>query len=151
MVSKRMSDEHNEHAREAAALIVPKPRGRSVAISDEDIEHALDRLANGDTMRNITADLGVTRSALLKRANVDDEFGKMMRIAMEIGTFAMLENAQNAIMGGECSTGDIRRDKEIADFAKWYAARMGRRIWGDRLTVDHASVVVNLPDRAGDV
>ena len=48
--------------------------------------------------------------------------------------------------GGEASTGDIRRDTEIAKFAQWYAAKIARRDFGDRVQIDHARVIVNLPD-----
>jgi hypothetical protein len=143
MVSKRQSDIHSDFARKAAVVPV-KPRGRSVAIPLEAVEAALDRLANGDTMKNVTADLGVTRNALLKRATVDEDFSIQLRAAMEIGTFAMLENAFDAISGGECSTGDVRRDAEIANFAKWYASRMARNHFGDRVQVDQRQVVVTI-------
>lgn len=127
-----------------------KPRGRSVAIPPEAVEDALDRLANGDTMKNVTADLGVTRNALLKRASVDEQFASQLRTAMEIGVFAMLENAFDAISGGECSTGDVRRDAEIAGFAKWYAARMSRNHFGDRVQVDQRQVIVNITSDDAD-
>lgn len=153
MTSKRVTEQASEHAEISAANDIQKakPRGKPVAISEEDIEHALDRLANGDMMRNVTRDLGVTRSALLKRANVDDEFGKTLRLAMEIGTFAMLENAYDTISGGELSTGDVQRDREIARFAQWYASRIGRRHFGERLQIDQGRVVINLPEWATSV
>jgi len=50
MPSKRSSDIHSAFSRESSIPTVAKPRGKPVAISDQNLETALDRLANGDTM-----------------------------------------------------------------------------------------------------
>lgn len=63
-------------------MVPVKPRGRSAAIPPEAVEQALDRLANGDTMKNVTPDLRVTRIALLHGASVDEQFACQFRAAM---------------------------------------------------------------------
>lgn len=114
-------------------------------VTEEQYQHALERLANGDTMRNVTQELGLSRSALLVRANQHDDFRTRLSTAMEIGMLARLENAGEALAGGEGSTNSIERDKAVADFAKWMAARLGRRMFGDKLQIDQRSVNIIIP------
>lgn len=115
-----------------------RPRGSSVALSDDDVAWALERLACGDSMKNVMATLGVTRNALLKRAKVDDTFGRELWVAMEIGTFAMLENAVDELRD---PTTDFNRARELLRHAQWFASRIGRRHFSESVEVSHKTVI----------
>lgn len=117
-------------------------------LNDEETVWALDRIAAGDTMMNITAQLGVSRAALYVRAYDDpDGFGRKLASAMEIGTFQRLENAENMLLNGELSTGDPIRDREYMKYAQWMASRLNRKVFGERALIDtKGGVTIVLPD-----
>lgn len=115
-------------------------------VTEQQYQDALQRLADGDTMRNVTQELGLSRSALLVRAYDHEDFGRMLATAMEIGQLAQLENAVDGLRGGEMSTGSIERDKAVADFAKWMASRVARRLFGDKLQIDQRQLQIVIRD-----
>jgi len=107
MTGKQGSHDYKDLAGKTAKV---RPCGMQVTLSHDQINDALDRLAAGDSMLHVTTDLKVSRNALHKRACVDCAFGESLRMAMMIGTHALLENAVDAPSGGEHSTGSERRD-----------------------------------------
>lgn len=136
-------------ARNDLAVVVDKvlavEPSRRVPLSDDQLEWALDRIAAGDTMRNVTKSLGISRAALAVRAHDDpDGFGKSLSIAQEIGTWSRLENAEDMIMNGELSTGSFDRDREALKYAMWMASKLNRTKFGDKLQIDHRSVNVHI-------
>lgn len=122
------------------AIIEAKPH-RKMTLSDADLDYALQRLADGDTMRNVTTELGIARASLFIRGIHDEEFNRQLRNALAIGQWTRLEAAGAALAGGEGSTGSIERDKAVADFTKWMASRINRRDFGDRLQVDQRQIM----------
>lgn len=116
-------------------------------VTEEQFAWALDRIASGDTVRNVSLHLQITRSALRSRANGDPDFAARLDEAQAMGAWARLENAEDRLING---TGSVERDKAIMDYAKWMAARLDRRTFGDRVQVDatHTIAPVMLPSIA---
>jgi hypothetical protein len=132
----------SEIAREASTALVKRAAngleidaktGRFKAkLTDENIMYALERLMSGDTMRNVTEELGISRSALFVRAHSDPEFKSMLQTALEMGTWSLVENTLLELQ----TTDDPAKTRALADFVKWYAARVARGQFGDKVQVD---------------
>jgi hypothetical protein len=131
------------------AAMAKDDKGRFVAkLSSEQWDNALERMASGDTMKNICDAFKVSRSTLLQRASRDPDFERDLRMAMEMGQYARVENGYDAVKGGECSTGSIERDKLVAQYTQWMAARLSRKQFGDRSIIEAQSINITLkPDQ----
>lgn len=143
---KALAVTNNEVVGEAVANAMAKDaKGKFLAkLTEENAAWALEQLAAGDTMRNVCAKLNISRTALLNRAARDTEFERDLRLAMEIGAFNLIETAMEAVWGGEASTGSIERDKLVAQFAQWYAARINRKQFGDRAMIEANNIAIHL-------
>ena len=121
-------------------------------ITEEQYQEALFRLACGEMMATVTADLGLSRSALLVRAGTDEEFGRILKAAQTMGTSARLENAESALWGKEpYTTGNVQRDKALAEHARWMASRLDRETYGDKITHDVRSLNITVVKDDGDI
>lgn len=119
--------------------------GRFISkVADAEWEWAIERLAAGDSMRNVCAHLQVTRYALMQKAIKDTKFKAMLDAAIDYGGHAMVDNALDAAWGGDCSTGSIERDKLVVQMVQWYAARRSRKAFGDRQEIDVRTVQITL-------
>ena len=99
--------------RDARGRLLPK-------VSDAQTDHAIERIAAGDSQKNVTAQLGVARSHLLERAHRDPDFKERLRTAQEMGAYAIVENTLNIASDGDLSSGSIERDKLMCDVAwRW--------------------------------
>lgn len=132
------------------AMQVDAKDKRLTKLSEQEYDWALEQLAAGNSMRNVCSHLGVSRSALLVRASYDPDFDRLLRLSMEIGAHNMVETALDAVWGGESSTGSIERDKLVAQFTQWYAARRSRKDYGDRALIDAQSISITLKQSDSD-
>ena len=158
-MTKRRSPSHttigHEIDRERADLVIAEDRAivqrTGGKVSEEDYQDALLRLASGEQMKSVTERLGLSRNALLVRANRDEEFNRMLDIAHQMGAWARIENAERMLLDSDTSVGAVRKATAYADFVKWLAPRLHRERFGDKLQVDQRMVTINLPDWAKHV
>ena len=142
-----------EQVRKDIAVTVDKTFAVTVQkrLSDDEEVWALDRITAGDTMLSVTQQLGVGRGALFSRAYDDPNgFGRKLALAMEIGTFARLENAENMIRKGDLTTGEFDRDKEYMRYAQFMAKTLNRRTFGDRQQIEVTQSTYILPKDADE-
>ncbi|MDH7971066.1 hypothetical protein QH494_02635 [Sphingomonas sp. AR_OL41] len=122
-------------------------KGDGYKVSAAQYDWALERIASGDTIKNVTTHLKISRASLLKRASVDEDFAKAFNAALAIGVWARLENAEDRLENG---TGSVARDKALMDHAHWMATRLASRVFGDKIQVDQRSITINVDKDAAD-
>lgn len=119
--------------------------------TDAEYQEALARISAGVSMDRVTKDMGLTRTALFVRAHNDPEgFGKMLKTALGISAFTQLEHAESALWGGDMSTGDVARDKAIAEHMRWKSSRLMRDLFGDKALIEASSFTVVVRNDSDD-
>jgi hypothetical protein len=121
----------------ALATVEPAKRRahRSPTLRTEEIEEAiLDRLRDGETLREICKSAGMPReSAVRAWASEDTPFAEKYRRARELGYQKM---ADDLLEIADAKTGDPHRDRLRVETRKWILAKCLPRIYGDRLEVE---------------
>lgn len=113
-------------------------------ITPEIEQEALQMLADGRSMSEVTAHFGLSRAALLVYGNRNPDFNEQIMRAMSLGTVSIINDAMMTAKGEPgYTTGSIERDKLVADMAWRYAKTIGNRIFGDKLQVDQRQIVIN--------
>lgn len=110
-----------------------------------------DYVSNGETMIDACATLGLAVRTTYTRIRESERFREMMEEARKIG-FHVIANRIRKVVRGELghSTGDVKRDRLIADsdfklLAKWHPQEYGEKIQVEQKTATIAIPVSDDP------
>jgi hypothetical protein len=126
-----------EHTRNGLAVA---NAGKPLAQHSENPEPILARLRNGESVAQVSQDLGISTIAFYAWAvrNCPDEF-----LAISAGrSLARIEEAEQTIDGAEDQLG-VSKGRESARLAQWNLERANRKLFGDS-KADSAGVVVQV-------
>lgn len=117
------------------------PAPANMNITDEMMVLILDRVSSGELLRTVCKDFKVSAALVRKRARDHAHWGEELteaRIQMAEELYdRMLEVAQD-------TTIDVPRARLIVDVLKDHAKVNNRGKFGDKVTVDHKQLVVNV-------
>jgi hypothetical protein len=119
------------------AEAVKRKAGQPTKFNRDLWERVLEAVATyQDLIEICTADDMPAVSTIYRWMREDDLLKEEMRGAWEM--FSMLGKSynQNVLRGGKMSSGDVRRDIELANDNRWFMAKTNRRDFGDRQQID---------------
>jgi hypothetical protein len=119
-----------------------KPGSTSIR-TVEMIEEILTRLNDGETMTSILCDSHMPApQTLWNWCDADQELSASIAKAQAQGQRALADLRMNIAMGGEFSTGDIRRDAELIKAINANIAQRNRAEFGEQKAI---SISTNMP------
>lgn len=123
----------------------PVVRHKGGKLSEEDYQYALERIADGTTVAEVSRELGVNRAAFNLKAHYDKEFAEAFAEAKRIAASSIVEKMILTSQGIEgYTTGSIERDKLVASTMRWYASKTDPSIFGDKVQLDHRQIVISI-------
>lgn len=123
------------------AQTVKRKRGQPTKFNRDLWERVLEAVATyQDLIEICTADDMPAVSTIYRWMREDPLLKEEMRGAWEM--FSMLGKSynQNVLRGGKMSSGDVRRDIELANDNRWFMAKTNRRDFGDKTLVQVETV-----------
>ena len=121
--------------------------GIAACLKNPDVlETVLRRLANGEILNAIAADIGFDQADVWHLAQMDENFARLYASARQTQAHAI---AADVVYIAD-SEPDVQRARIRADARRWYAAKLDPRTYGDKQTVDHqhsGTVTLSLEER----
>ncbi|RZF59022.1 hypothetical protein EWE75_24105 [Sphingomonas populi] len=122
-----------------------KPGSSSIR-TVEMIEEIVDRLRGGETLTSILKDTHLPRvTTLWNWREADEALDQRIKRAQAQGQHTLADERLDIALGCSISTGDTYRDSLVIKTINANIAQRNRAEFGERVQVDHASVVINLP------
>ena len=119
-----------------------------VTQSPELLSEIAERLANGETILQITRDDGMPDRGTFTRWMMNDpDVLKQMMNAYQFNALYLVETMLDTVDGGESSTGNIERDKLKVATLKWIAAKYNRAYFGDTIDIKQTNETIKESDR----
>lgn len=132
-------------------IIGLKPGSSSIR-TVEMIEEMVERLILGESMTSILVSPHMPAPRTIWGWCRDDPaLDEEVKWATAMGQRLLKDVTTDIAAGGIFSTGDARRDELLIKVIEKNASQRNRREFGDRVQVDHKSVVVNLPQWSTEV
>lgn len=119
----------------------PKKLGRPTIRTPEMDAEVIERLSNGEPLAVMCRDAHMPSDDSVREwAKTDDALSRAIACAREVGEQVIAWRARQTLRGkgpedGGESTGDVQRDKAIADFDLKLLAKWNPKAWGDKSLV----------------
>ncbi len=110
-------------------------------LTEAELEHALAITANGATIAQISASLGLTPYAFRRYCTEYPIFGRLFEEHRELGFLARAEALPETIRFGLFQ--DSQHLRTFVDTEKWLLSKMHSKLFGDRQTITHEYVDVS--------
>lgn len=133
----------------------PEPRGNCARMADDQkpdygttlqAQLIADYVTNGETLIDACRTLGVDYSTTFKRIRENPLFAEMMEEARSAGYDVIANNVRRVIRGVEgYSSGDVKRDKLIAETDLKLLSKWHPKGYGDKLLVEQKTATVAIP------
>lgn len=122
---------------EGRHVTIWRPAGDMVSkLTPDQVDHALERIAGGDSPSAVAKSLGVTVMAFNSRENSDPEFAKAYQAALAASAEADLSEAKAALIEKE----DARK---LMDYAMWKAEKLEKR-YAAKSLISAESITISL-------
>ena len=129
--------------RQIASLKPGSSSIRTVEMIDEMVE----RLMGGETMTSISTDPRMPASSTVWTwCQADADLDNRLKQAQAIGQRTLADIRLNIAAGGECSTGDARRDELLIKAINANIAQRNRVEFGERQQIDIAAITYVMPN-----
>lgn len=120
-------------------------------VSREQWDEIIERMRCGDLVTNVAKMYGLSSGAIQVKCREDKDFRERFYDAIEDAMMQKVLEIDDIASGGELSTGDVARDRLIAEYRMKIGAKLNRKL-ADRATVqaETIQVIVNPDWGAGD-
>jgi len=108
----------------------PESRRQIALIENLGIEAIADRVAGGETIRSIAADLGVNPNRISSWVNSSDERAAALSRARIRGAHALVEEGHSIVMQATNESSTVA--KLQSDYLKWMAAKFNAAAYGEQ-------------------
>jgi transposase-like protein len=108
----------------------PESRRQIALIENLGIEAIADRVAGGETIRSIAADLGVNPNRISSWVNSSDERAAALSRARMRGAHALVEEGHSIVMQATNENSTVA--KLQSDYLKWMAAKFNAAAYGEQ-------------------
>jgi len=108
----------------------PESRRQIALIENLGIEAIADRVAGGETIRSIDADLGVNPNRISSWVNSSDERAAALSRARIRGAHALVEEGHSIVMQATNESSTVA--KLQSDYLKWMAAKFNAAAYGEQ-------------------
>ena len=111
-----------------------RTQGIMELIAQESTMHPylLERIANGDSMRDIATEEGYTLAALMAFLSAPERRQSLLDARASAAAAMVSDSIQIADNGADTSAPDPARDKLRVQARQWAASRMDRAAWGQQ-------------------
>lgn len=96
-----------------------------------------ERIAQGESLRAISADIGIPASTVCEWLSKDAAFAEQYAHARE----AQADTLADEIIGIADSEGDPQKLRLMVDARKWVASKLKPKRYGDKVDVEHSGAV----------
>jgi transposase-like protein len=107
----------------------PESRRQIALIENLGIDAIADRVAGGETIRSIAADLGVNPNRISSWVNSSDERAAALSRARMRGAHALVEEGHSIVMQATNESATVA--KLQSDYLKWMAAKFNAAAYGE--------------------
>ncbi len=108
----------------------PESRRQIALIENLGIEAIADRVAGGETIRSIAADIGVNPNRISSWVNSSDERAAALSRARIRGAHALVEEGHSIVMQATNESSTVA--KLQSDYLKWMAAKFNAAAYGEQ-------------------
>jgi transposase-like protein len=108
----------------------PESRRQIALIENLGIEAIADRVAGGETIRSIAADIGVNPNRISSWVNSCDERAAALSRARIRGAHALVEEGHSIVMQATNESSTVA--KLQSDYLKWMAAKFNAAAYGEQ-------------------
>jgi transposase-like protein len=108
----------------------PESRRQIALIENLGIDAIADRVAGGETIRSIAADLGVNPNRISSWVNSSDERAAALSRARMRGAHALVEEGHSIVMQATNESSTVA--KLQSDYLKWMAAKFNASAYGEQ-------------------
>jgi transposase-like protein len=108
----------------------PESRRQIALIENLGIEAIADRVAGGETIRSIAADIGVNPNRISSWVNSSDERAAALSRARMRGAHALVEEGHSIVMQATNESSTVA--KLQSDYLKWMAAKFNAAAYGEQ-------------------
>ena len=107
--------------------------GKPTKRTPELVEEILRRVSEGETMTSICRDKGIGVQTWRDWVLDDEALSVRYARARDLGYDAVAERLMETVRGGNDSSGDVARDRLIADTDRWLLSKWDPKRYGERM------------------
>lgn len=104
-------------------------------ITDEQIAEVIDRVADGVSLKKACAEAGFEYTNIVRRIRKSDALTQLDARAREDYQRTRVDELNEVALNEP----DVQRARLMCDNIKWEAARVARKIYGDKVDLTHAN------------